>query len=351
MKCQVEKLKEVIDQSLKQFTCKQTDQKCRVTAMPNLSFESSLNSNNSSNYRITDDPADDTTNGHLNTSALTETDHNSMIGLENIHEDDLANSLEMLKIELENINAEKILNLQTGESGAQMKPGVFVKPVHNDILPKESSDCVRYLHVAEIKSKFSIGIFVFPPHSKIPLHDHPGMVVLSRILYGSISSTSYDIISDEDCDDSISIASKDQSMIDEMAESFGDDECYENKNNNLLHSMNSMHLSLSSLTSFAWNLPESSSNHDKSHRKNSSSSDMKDNHSNKSANNSWMWNFIPSLQKNYWRKEKEQKIMPSGSLRAKKWRPQQYVHPMSQLYIHVKAICMNLLLEKMVPPY
>ena len=57
--------------------------------------------------RSTDDPADDTTNGNLNNSTFTETDNNVMMGCGNINENDLVNSLEMSKIELANINAEK----------------------------------------------------------------------------------------------------------------------------------------------------------------------------------------------------------------------------------------------------
>ena len=38
-----------------------------------------------------------------------------------------------------------------------------------------------------------MGIFVFPPHAKIPLHDHPGMCVLSKVLYGDIQRLSLDL--------------------------------------------------------------------------------------------------------------------------------------------------------------
>lgn len=38
-----------------------------------------------------------------------------------------------------------------------------------------------------------MGIFVFPPHAKIPLHDHPGMCVISRVLYGDLQRLSLDL--------------------------------------------------------------------------------------------------------------------------------------------------------------
>jgi PCO_ADO len=46
-----------------------------------------------------------------------------------------------------------------------------------------------------------MGIFVFPPHAKIPLHDHPGMCVISRLLYGEIHRRSLDLPTDTNKDD------------------------------------------------------------------------------------------------------------------------------------------------------
>ena len=59
----------------------------------------------------------------------------------------------------------------------------------------EYKGACTYLGIVE-HADYAIAAFVLAPHAKIPLHDHPHMTVLSRVISGSLRVTSFDVGAD-----------------------------------------------------------------------------------------------------------------------------------------------------------
>ncbi|DAZ93795.1 TPA: hypothetical protein N0F65_009917 [Lagenidium giganteum] len=81
-----------------------------------------------------------------------------------------------------------LCNLMTPEQFGIRAPSPVVARSMNE---------VHYWKLWESET-IDIGIFFMPPNSVIPLHNHPGMSVVTRILYGCANVTSYDLIASED---------------------------------------------------------------------------------------------------------------------------------------------------------
>jgi len=62
--------------------------------------------------------------------------------------------------------------------------------------PYAADDAVQYVRIHACED-YTIGAFVFGKRGEIPLHNHPGMTVCSRVIYGEARVTAYDFVDGE----------------------------------------------------------------------------------------------------------------------------------------------------------
>ncbi|RAL40900.1 hypothetical protein DM860_008598 [Cuscuta australis] len=87
----------------------------------------------------------------------------------------------------ENVERVKaILDKMSGTDVGLWPSQTYFKSTGNDKPPR-----ITYMGIHEC-DKFSIGIFCLPPSGVMPLHNHPGMTVFSKILFGKMHIQSYD---------------------------------------------------------------------------------------------------------------------------------------------------------------
>eukprot|EP00471_Norrisiella_sphaerica_P006182 CAMPEP_0184489726 /NCGR_PEP_ID=MMETSP0113_2-20130426/16208_1 /TAXON_ID=91329 /ORGANISM="Norrisiella sphaerica, Strain BC52" /LENGTH=254 /DNA_ID=CAMNT_0026873313 /DNA_START=353 /DNA_END=1117 /DNA_ORIENTATION=+ len=114
-------------------------------------------------------------------NALTQITRRVKSALREAKEKDIALGSSCARASLEPL-MKKLNGLQAADIGLE-------HPAIPKTFPEEA---VGYIPVYE-EEDFEIGIFAFPPGACIPLHDHPGMCVVSQVLYGSMGIKAYDI--------------------------------------------------------------------------------------------------------------------------------------------------------------
>lgn len=94
------------------------------------------------------------------------------------------------------LRSQKTINQHNSGALLNLMDGLLPEHVGlSECNEKGIDQTIRYLHIHD-EEAFSIGIFVLPPKAQLPLHDHPGMSVLSRILYGGLTVRSFDFLGD-----------------------------------------------------------------------------------------------------------------------------------------------------------
>ncbi|KAA8491066.1 Plant cysteine oxidase 3 [Porphyridium purpureum] len=72
----------------------------------------------------------------------------------------------------------------------------MVEAEYSSRMAADADNDIEFIDVGEAEN-FTMCVFVLPPGTRIPLHDHPGMIVFSKVLFGELECESYNLISRE----------------------------------------------------------------------------------------------------------------------------------------------------------
>ncbi|XP_072312506.1 2-aminoethanethiol (cysteamine) dioxygenase a [Eucyclogobius newberryi] len=86
---------------------------------------------------------------------------------------------------------EQLISLVTALGAADLKLDPRKSPGPEEEGAQSQSPPVTYMHICETP-EFSMGVFLLRPGTAIPLHDHPGMNGMIKVVYGKVSVRCFD---------------------------------------------------------------------------------------------------------------------------------------------------------------
>ncbi|XP_067093092.1 2-aminoethanethiol (cysteamine) dioxygenase b [Osmerus mordax] len=86
-------------------------------------------------------------------------------------------------------NQTKLKTLMTEVRAEDLK--LVARKVDSSLISPPHSPPVTYMHICETDT-FSMGVFLLKSGASIPLHDHPGMHGMLKVMYGKVRITCFD---------------------------------------------------------------------------------------------------------------------------------------------------------------
>ncbi|TDH01622.1 hypothetical protein EPR50_G00182250 [Perca flavescens] len=94
-------------------------------------------------------------------------------------------------------NRSQLKSLMTEVRAADLKL-VPRRADNNNVSPSLRGPPVTYMHICET-DQFSMGVFLLKSGASIPLHDHPGMHGMLKVLYGKVRISCFDRLDRQGC--------------------------------------------------------------------------------------------------------------------------------------------------------